>query len=142
MEPPPPLPEPPSVPEPDAPGALGKGLLPNELYSIAVRQRHLLLSILGYLLAIVAQFTCPSEYEAFCATAGITISVVAAVCLFRLARKFHSVAGCVVLAILTLIPFLGLGALVLVDSRATSILKANGIHVGLLGADVNSIRRL
>jgi len=45
----------------------------------------------------------------------------------------------VLLGILTLIPCIGLIVLLVVNGKATGILKQNGIKVGLLGANLSQI---
>jgi hypothetical protein len=45
----------------------------------------------------------------------------------------------VVLGILTLIPCVGLIVLLIINSKATGILKKNGVRVGLLGAKMSDL---
>lgn len=116
-----------------------EALTRHELRRIAARQRGVLVSIFGYVLTLLAQFVLPPEYELVCIVAGIAIAIGAAVCVFLLGRMFHSPVVSVLLVILTLIPLVGLCILMVVDRRASGILKGHGIHVGLLGADVRSI---
>jgi hypothetical protein len=56
-----------------------------------------------------------------------------------LAIKIYSIVVGVLLGILTFVPCLGLVMLLLVNGKATNILKENGVKVGLLGADLSRI---
>jgi hypothetical protein len=46
-----------------------------------------------------------------------------------------------VLGILTLIPLVGLIVLLIVNGKATNLLREDGIHVGLLGARMSDLDR-
>jgi len=69
----------------------------------------------------------------------IAVVITAAVCVFLLAIQLHGIAIGVLLGILALIPCLGLFVLLALSVRATGILKRHGIHVGLFGANPNTI---
>jgi hypothetical protein len=56
-----------------------------------------------------------------------------------LAIKVYSPRFVVLLAILMLIPGIGLVVLLVVNGKATRILEQNGIRVGLLGANLSEI---
>jgi hypothetical protein len=58
---------------------------------------------------------------------------------FLLAIKVYSTGVGVLLGILTLVPCIGLIVLLIVNGKATGILKQNGIKVGLLGANLSQI---
>lgn len=51
-----------------------------------------------------------------------------------LATRVYGTGAGIVLGVLTLIPCLGLVILLLVNRKATDVLKQHGIGVGLLGA--------
>jgi hypothetical protein len=65
----------------------------------------------------------------------ITVGIISAVYIFRLAiHLYHPVIG-VAMGVLSLIPCIGLLVLLVMNGKATSVLRLNGIRVGLLGAD-------
>jgi hypothetical protein len=51
--------------------------------------------------------------------------------------KVYSVIQGILIGILTMVPCLGLLLLLLVNQKATKILKDNGHNVGLFGADLS-----
>ena len=57
---------------------------------------------------------------------------------FRLGKLLSGMGMGILFAILSLLPCLGLLVLLLVNGKATNLLKANGITVGFLGCDPNS----
>ncbi len=101
---------------------------------IAMRQKAVLICILIYLVAVVAQFALPPELRLFLGLGVLVVIVVATVFVFLLATKLYGTGLGIVLGILTLIPLLGLLVLLIVNAKATSTLREHGIKVGLLGA--------
>jgi hypothetical protein len=67
------------------------------------------------------------------AVAGLIFAIMLA------SKVYDSVVTVVLLALLMLVPCLGLIGLLVVNQKATNVLKKNGITVGLFGADPNSI---
>jgi hypothetical protein len=67
------------------------------------------------------------------------VIVTAAVFVFMLAMAVYSTGPGVVLGILTLIPLIGLIPLLIVNGKATNILRAHKIKVGLMGANPNDV---
>ncbi len=103
---------------------------------IAMRQKVVLVCILIYLVAVVAQFALPPELRLFLGLGVLGVIVVATVFVFLLATKLYGTGLGIVLGILTLIPLLGLLVLLIVNAKATSTLREHGIKVGLLGAKI------
>jgi hypothetical protein len=64
----------------------------------------------------------------------LAVAITATVFVFMLAVKVYGTGMGVVLGILTLIPCVGLIVLLIINSKATGILRKNGVRVGLLGA--------
>ena len=110
-----------------------------DLKSIATFQKGILVCILLYLMAVIGQFALPVEARLFLGLGVLAVGVVATVFVFLLALKIYSTAVGVTLGILTLIPCVGLIVLLIVNGKATGILKANGIKVGLIGAKLSEI---
>ena len=111
----------------------------NDIREIAVRQRVVMLCILGYIACVILQFVVPGPLKLVVALAGAAFSITGAVFVFMLAVAIYSTGLGVVLGILTLIPIIGLIVLLIVNAKATTILRAHGIKVGLLGADKSQI---
>ena len=122
----------------DAPSGVG----PNpEIRKIAVRQKVLLFCILIYIVCSLSLFLIPAvagdganEAAMLVSLAMLVNGVVGAVFVFLLATGVFGTAIGILLGLLALIPLVGLLVLLLVNGRATRMLRDNGISVGLLGA--------
>ena len=102
------------------------------LSKVASGQRLIIYAILLNLLCLVVKGTAGDVAGL---AAGIVATVVALVGLFRLASGMgYAVDWRVLLAVLMVIPLIGLITLVILNSRATKALRAGGYKVGLLGA--------
>ena len=66
--------------------------------------------------------------------------LVAMVFAFALSLKVYSTTTGILLAMLTLVPCLGLFVLLVVNGRATAVLRQNGHKVGLLGAHLSEFK--
>jgi uncharacterized membrane protein len=108
-----------------------------DVRAVAVYQKGILICILIYLLAIVGQFVVPSAVRPVIGFLALADVLAGMVFVFLLSTKVYSTAVGIMLAILTLVPCLGLVVLVVVNVKATGILKQNGHKVGLLGADLS-----
>ena len=110
-----------------------------DLRSVARYQKGVIVCILIYLLAFMGQFALPPEARLVLGIGVMCVGLTGAVFAFLLAMKTHGTGQGILLGILCLIPCVGLLVLHLINSKATSVLKQNGIRVGLLGADLKSI---
>lgn len=110
-----------------------------DLRTIAGNQKGILICILVYLIAVAAQFAIPDEMRILLGIGVIVVGVVATVFVFRLATKLYSRQNGIVLTILTVIPIVGLIVLLVINGKATNILKQHGVHVGLLGARMSDL---
>jgi hypothetical protein len=123
-----------------SPNAVGVvGGTREELRQVATYQKGVLLCILIQLVAIVAQVFVPPEIRLLVSLASLVVGLAATVFVFLLAIKVYSTGLGVLLGILTLIPCVGLLMLLFVNGKATSVLKQNGIRVGLLGANLSEV---
>jgi hypothetical protein len=111
-----------------------------DLYTVAIYQKVILLCILCYLGAVVAQFAVPEEFRLFLILGVVAVGIAATVFVFMLAIKLYETGTGVVLGILTLVPLVGLIILLVVNSKATGILQQHGYQVGLLGANLSQFR--
>lgn len=110
-----------------------------DLRSVAKFQKGILVCILIYLCAVIGQFALPADLRLFLGLGVLVVGLVGTVFVFLLALKVYSPVVGILLGLLTLIPCVGLIALLVVNGKATSILRANGLKVGLLGANVSEI---
>lgn len=110
-----------------------------DLKSVARYQKGVIVCILIYLLAMFSQFVIPPELRMFVGIGVMFVGLTGAVFAFLLAIKTHGTGQGILLGILCLVPCVGLLVLLIINSKATSVLKQNGIKVGLLGADLKSI---
>lgn len=111
----------------------------DDLKSVALYQRGINIGILIYLLTILGTFTLPTVIGQFLPLLLIPLAIAMVIFIVLLSMKTFGIALGIIFAVLALIPFLGLFILLLVNNRATRILTANGIKVGLLGAKFGSI---
>jgi hypothetical protein len=70
---------------------------------------------------------------------SFAVAITAAVFIFMLAITLYNTAWGIMLGIWTLWPGFGLLALLIVNGKATKVLRRYGIKVGLLGADPSKI---
>jgi hypothetical protein len=110
-----------------------------DLRAVARYQKGILICILIYLLVVVGQFLIPQQFRIFLGLGVVVLGLVGMAFTFLLASKVYSMVIGILVAILTLIPCIGLIALLIVNAKATSVLTQNGIKVGLMGADLSQV---
>ena len=101
---------------------------------IAGRQKMLCVCLLAYIIAFILFFVSPGGLTRVFGLIGFAASVAAMVCVFLLATKLYGTGLGIVLGILTLIPLVGVIILLIVNGKATGILRKHGVKVGLMGA--------
>ncbi len=106
---------------------------------MAVYQKGILFCILINAAVIAGQFVVPPDVAPLLGVAFIIGTLVSTVFVFLLAMKVYSTALGIILGLGALIPLIGLLILLRVNGKATKILRANGIDVGLLGASLSKI---
>jgi len=94
----------------------------------------IIILILIYLIALAAYFLLPLEVRSNMSIGLLVVGIVATVFVFMLAIKLHRTGVGVLLGILTLIPVVGLIVLLVINRKATAVLRAHGVAVGFLGA--------
>jgi hypothetical protein len=112
---------------------------PAELKNVARYQKGVLVCILIYILLVVSQFLIPESLQPLLMIAVAAVGVTGTVFVFLLAIAMYSVGVGILLGLLTLLPCIGLITLLVVNGKATSVLRQNGIRVGLLGADMSQL---
>ncbi|WP_152053551.1 hypothetical protein [Tautonia marina] len=110
-----------------------------DLKKVATYQKGILVCILLYFGIVIGQFLVPPELGIVLLLMLLGIALASMVFIFLLAMKVYSTALGIVLGIGALLPLIGLFILLMVNGKATRILKENGIKVGLLGANLSQI---
>lgn len=128
------------VSQPQVVGVRGGGDR-KDLRSIALYQKGLILCILLYLIAVAAQFAIPPEFRPVIAIFILPVALAGVVFVVLLALKAYSPVVGILLGIGALIPCLGVIFLLIVNAKATEILKQNGIKVGFFGAKLSDLKR-
>lgn len=105
-----------------------------DVRSVALYQRGILVCILLYLCAVVAHFFIPRELWAVIQAGILLLALAGTVFVFLLATKVYGVGLGILLGLLAMIPCFGLVMLLVINGKATSVLRQNGYRVGLLGA--------
>jgi hypothetical protein len=109
-----------------------------DLRTIAIRQRRVIFCIPAYFLALIVQFVLPPDLI----TSGlfmIVMMITAAVFVFMLALDVYGIVEGIIMGILAMVPLVGLIVLLLINNRATRLLRQHGIRVGLFGADMSQV---
>ena len=110
-----------------------------ELRQIASRQKVILVCILIYLGAVFGQFLVPIQMRPILILAFFAAVLTGAVFVMLMAIRLYGIGMGILLSVLSIIPILGLLVLLRINGKATSILKENGIAVGLMGADMSQL---
>ncbi len=132
-----------SIPPPVAPTPLQYATPPrdNSIRIIAMRQRTIMYCILAYIASIGVYIGVIAQRNGvlvvgIAALCLLAVLVTIIVCVFRLALVIYSTGIAILLGVLLIIPYIGMVILLIMNSRATKILRANGISVGLMGANM------
>jgi hypothetical protein len=109
-----------------------------DVRAVAVYQKGILVCILISLLSIfgeiVVRFTMPEPLVIPIELLGFAVGLAGMVFVFLLSTKVFGIVLGILLGILTVVPCLGLLVLLIINGKATSVLRQNGHRVGLLGA--------
>jgi hypothetical protein len=111
--------------------------LREDLRAVAQYQKGILVCILLQIAVFIARFLVPANIVIFVLGAALVVGVAQAVFVFMLSIKVYNVVLGILLGILAIVPCLGLIVLLIINNKATNILRDNGHHVGLLGADLS-----
>jgi hypothetical protein len=118
-----------------------------DLRDVAWYQKMIILCILAYLGIVavsVAMNALPPEIQLL-GRLGLFVYILAVVVtaivfVFLLALKLYSTGIGVLLGFLTLLPCIGLIVLLILNSKATSLLQKHNVRVGLFGANMSDLR--
>lgn len=121
-----------------------KGGRRKDVRDVAVYQKGIMICILIYLGGVavqvgatVAKVPLPQPMMLALGIVMLLNGLTGVVFVFLLSMKVYHPVGGVFLAILALVPCVGLLVLLMVSSKATATLRANGYEVGFLGANLN-----
>jgi len=118
------------------------------LRAVASNQRGVLYCLLGQLVLHIAVQAFPmldgSNAQAIAtalviAVGALAIVIAGGVFCYRLAAKLGTRSGAVLYTCFSLIPCVGLAVLALLNLKATSVLRAHGVSVGLMGASLSKL---
>ena len=109
---------------------------------VAKFQRYVIFALLANILANIITFATrgqdlPARLVVIALYAGV--AVFAMVAIFLLAKEVFNTGVGVLCAILMIVPFISLIVLLVINQKATSYLQSNGVRVGFLGTNPNSI---
>ncbi|MDG2383676.1 MAG: hypothetical protein P8N76_18535 [Pirellulaceae bacterium] len=111
----------------------------DDLRKVAKFQKGVLVCILIQLVVVfICLIVLPSELVIIALGISSIVGIVSAVFVFLLSVQVYGVALGIVFGVGCLLPCIGLISLLVVNGKATAVLKQNGIKVGLLGADLSS----
>jgi hypothetical protein len=108
-----------------------------DLKTVAVAQKTIIVCILLNILAVIARFFVPQEGLLLLVGALAVLFLVQTAAVMLLAMKVYSIGTGIIYGIGALIPCIGLVILLMVNGKANKILTQNGHHVGLFGADLS-----
>jgi hypothetical protein len=145
--------QPPSGSEGD-PIPLGYAVPPSgpDLRRIAFQQRAIILCILVMLVCALLEASVTASGLFFLRPIGLVIMlgapwlylasiITGAVFVFMLAISLYNTGTGIAMGILALVPCLGLIALLVVNGKATRVLRHHGVKVGFFGASPSKIPR-
>jgi hypothetical protein len=107
-----------------------------DLKNVAKYQKGILVCILIYLIAVLSSLLLPADIRQFVGFGVILVGLVGTVFVFLLAMKVYGIPIGILLGILAMVPCVGLIVLLMINGKATSVLKQNGIKVGFMGANL------
>jgi hypothetical protein len=110
------------------------------LLLVAKYQRGIMLCILASILGAVLQFALPGPLRLLATCLQVLVSLASVVFVVLLAKTVYNVVAAVVYAVLAFVPCVGLIALLVINQKATSVLREAGLKVGLLGADLSKLQ--
>jgi predicted Zn finger-like uncharacterized protein len=117
-----------------------RGKRRSDLREIARYQKGVIICVAVNVLVMAGQFALPPDLRPLVAgMVYLANAIIGIVCVFLLALKVYGTGAGILLGILTFIPVLNLIALLVINGKATRVLRQNGIHVGFFGADLSEI---
>ena len=111
------------------------------LVLIAKRQRTLLIVFFIYILVVGASSAVTPDLKPLVQLLILPIMVLIIIFTARLSFKLYGKIGASILTLLSIIPLINLIVVLIVNSKASKLIKKNGFRVGLIGASVKEIEK-
>ena len=111
----------------------------SQLRAIAKYQKGIIVCILLNICLFAASFMIEEEDRIYLLIGYVPIALVSLACVFMLATNVYGPTVGILLGLIMILPCFGLITLLIVNQKATSILKSHGIHVGFFGANTSRI---
>ena len=110
-----------------------------DVRSVAICQKGILVCILANLIVMVGLFALPPALRPLARWGFVAVAVVGVAFVFLLSIKVYNVVIGILLGLMSLIPWVGLLVLLAVNGKATTILRKNGHRVGLMGVKLSEM---
>jgi hypothetical protein len=124
--------------EEERPRRRAAGRLPRwQLRSVALYQKLLLVGLLLQVLALIGWLVLPDSLSLVVWLTLVPVGLATTVFAFLLSMRVFGTGLGVLMGMLTLLPAVGLIALVVINVKATGVLGAHGYQVGLLGVPLS-----
>jgi hypothetical protein len=108
-----------------------------DVKSVAVAQKAIMVCILLQMSTGALQFFVPHEYVIGFLVFAVLVMLASVVSVMMLAMKVFNIGLGIVYGFGTILPCIGLIVLLIVNQRATRILRDNGHEVGFFGAKLS-----
>jgi len=105
-----------------------------DVRAVATYQKGVIVCILLYIVALIVQFALPVQYRPFLAAGALLVVLAGGIFAFLLTIRVYGLGLGILLGLLTIVPCVGLLVLLMVNGKATNVLRQNGYTVGLFGA--------
>lgn len=115
------------------------GIADEELRSIAIYQKGIIVCILVYLASVAVSLGVPEQIRPILALPMLCAAIGGFVFVLLAAMKVYNTGVGILLGLLTLIPCIGLLILLLVNAKATAVLRENDVPVGFFGARLSDL---
>ena len=119
----------------------------DDLRKVATYQRGIMLCILGTFFIVFGNVTASQVpdmvvmIQAILSILYLLILIAGAVLVVMMSIKVYEQLWVgILLGLLTMVPCIGLLFLLVVNQKATKVLRANGVRVGLLGGNPNDVK--
>lgn len=95
----------------------------------------ILVSIFLYIVTASAFSLLPEELQGLFPILAVITLLLSVTSAFLLALRLYGIVVGIIIGLLTIAPYVGLVALFFINFKASNLLQAHGISVGMLGAD-------
>ncbi len=128
--------------QPPADAGTGIGVLSGsreDVRKVAIFQKGILVCILAQIILLICQVSVDPDMRPIVGIVSLIAGLASSLFVFLLAMRVYGVGLGIVFGLVCLVPCIGLLGLLIVNGKATAILRQNGIKVGLLGAKLSDV---